>query len=50
MKGYDCVVDLLELGGLSFHGDRETQYTWGVPAGGVDMVPAAEDMKTDSLN
>ena len=44
MKGYICVADSLELGGLCFHGDRETQNARGVSAGGVDMVPAERDM------
>ncbi len=45
MKGHDCVADSLELGGLCFHSDRETQNAGGVPAGGIDVVPEEGGMK-----
>lgn len=32
-------VDSPEFSGLCFHGDREPQHTWGVPAGRVHLVP-----------
>lgn len=45
MKGYVRVAHSLELGGLCFHGDGETQNARGVSAGGVDVVPAEREMK-----
>lgn len=39
----------LELGGLRFHGDGEAQDPRGVPAGGVDVIPA-EDKRVGSDN
>jgi len=43
-KAADTQLNSPELGGLRFHGDGESQHPGGVPAGGVHLVPAGQQI------